>query len=220
MNGAHDLGGAQGFGPVVPEKDEPWFHAEWERRAFALVLAMGATGAWNLDMSRHARERIPPADYLASTYYDIWRKGLERLLVERGLATAEEIAAGASRNPPAELPRRKAIAADLPAALAKGGPTEREASAPARFKEGDGVLAKIMNPVGHTRLPRYVRGRRGRIADARGVHVFPDSNAAGRGENPQWLYSVAFAAREVWGDEAREGDEIRIDLWEPYLERA
>ncbi len=220
MNGPHDLGGAQGFGPVAVEKDEPRFHAEWERRIFALVLAMGATGAWNLDMSRFARERVPPADYLASTYYDIWRKGMERLLVERGLATAEEIAAGASRNPPVELPRRKAIAANVPAALAKGASTEREASAPARFREGDAVRAKIMNPTSHTRLPRYVRGRKGRIVAVRGVHVFPDSNAMGRGENPQWLYAVAFAARAVWGEEAREGDEIRIDLWEPYLERA
>lgn len=219
MNGPHDLGGAQGFGPVVAEKDEPWFHADWERRAFALVLAMGATGAWNLDMSRYARERIPPADYLASTYYDIWRKGMERLLAERGLATAEEIASGHSTRAPAKL-SRKAMAADVPAALAKGAPTEREAVAPARFNKGDAVRARMMNPIGHTRLPRYVRGRNGRIAAIRGVHVFPDSNAMGNGEDPRWLYSVAFDARELWGEEARAGDEIRIDLWEPYLEPA
>ncbi len=219
MNGPHDLGGAQGFGEIAPEPNEPWFHAEWERRVFALVLGMGATGAWNLDMSRHARERIPPADYLASTYYDIWRKGMERLLVERGLATAEEIAAGHSENPPAALPR-KATAESVPLGLAKGGPTEREPKAPARFKPGDPVRARMMNPIGHTRLPRYVRGRTGSIASVRGVHVFPDSNSMGRGEDPQWLYSVAFAARDIWGAEARDGDEIRIDLWEPYLERA
>ncbi len=217
MNGPHDLGGAQGFGAVVPERDEPWFHADWERRAFALVLAMGATGAWNLDMSRYARERIPPADYLASTYYDIWRKGMERLLVEQGLATAEEIAGGRSARTPAKL-SRKAMAADVLPALARGAPTEREAVAPARFKQGDAVRARTMNPVGHTRLPRYVRGRNGRIAAIRGVHVFPDSNAMGHGEDPRWLYSVAFEARELWGEEARAGDEIRIDLWEAYLE--
>ncbi len=160
MNGPHDLGGAHGFGPIVAEPDEPWFHAEWERRAFALTLAMGATGAWTLDMSRQARERIPPADYLASTYYEIWLKGLERLLVEHDLATAEEIATGHSLSPPADVPR-KAIAATVPAALAKGAPTEREPAAPARFKIGDAVRAKVMNPVGHTRLPRYVRGPKG-----------------------------------------------------------
>jgi nitrile hydratase len=218
VNGPHDLGGAHGFGPVVAEKDEPWFHAEWERRAFALVLAMGATGAWNLDMSRHARERIPPADYLASTYYDIWRKGLERLLGEHGLATDEELRAGSSLRPPATL-KRKAIAADVPAALAKGASTERAAVKSALFKIGDAVRAKVMNPSGHTRLPRYVRGRPGKIVHVHGVHVFPDSNAAGRGEGPQWLYSVAFDARELWGEDARAGDEIRIDLFEPYLER-
>jgi nitrile hydratase subunit beta len=219
VNGPHDLGGAQGFGPVVPEPNEPWFHAEWERRVFSLVLAMGATGAWNLDMTRFARERIPPADYLASTYYDIWRKGLERLLVERGLATAEEISAGYSASAPVSLPR-KAMAADVPAALAAGGPTERGAPAPALFKEGDRVRAKVMNPVGHTRLPRYVRGHIGKVTAVRGVHVFPDSSAMGHGEDPRWLYSVAFDARELWGDEARAGDEIRLDLWEPYLEYA
>jgi nitrile hydratase subunit beta len=219
VNGPHDLGGAQGFGPVVPEPNEPWFHAEWERRVFSLVLAMGATGAWNLDMTRFARERIPPADYLASTYYDIWRKGLERLLVERGLATGEEISGGHSASAPVSLPR-KAMAADVPAALAAGGPTERGAPAPALFKEGDRVRAKVMNPVGHTRLPRYVRGHIGKVTAVRGVHVFPDSSAMGHGEDPRWLYSVAFDARELWGDEARAGDEIRLDLWEPYLEYA
>lgn len=219
MNGPHDLGGAQGFGPVVAEKDEPWFHADWERRAFALVLAMGATGAWNLDMTRYARERIPPADYLASTYYDIWRKGMERLLVERGLATTEEIAAGRSTSAPKALPR-KATAANVPAALEKGAPTEREAHAPARFKIGEAVRAKVMNPVGHTRLPRYARGRAGTIVHVHGVHVYPDASAVGRGEDPQWLYSVAFAAQEIWGEDAREGDEILVDLFEPYLEPA
>jgi nitrile hydratase subunit beta len=219
MNGPHDLGGAQGFGPVTPERDEPWFHADWERRAFALVLGMGATGAWNLDMSRQARERIPPAEYLASSYYEIWLKGLQRLLVEKGLVTEEEVAKGRSAHPATVLPR-KATADAVPAALAKGAPTERPQDAPPCFKIGDGVRARVINPSGHTRLPRYVRGRRGKVEAVRGTHVFPDSNAAGRGEDPQWLYSVAFDAMEVWGPEARSGDEIRIDMWEPYLERA
>jgi nitrile hydratase beta subunit len=218
VNGPHDLGGAQGFGPVTPEPNEPWFHAEWERRAFALTLAMGATGAWNLDMSRHARERIPPADYLSSTYYDLWRKGLERLVVERGLATQAEVEAGRSLAPPAALPRT-IQAADVPAALAKGARYDREPTAPARYEVGDGVRARVMNPVGHTRLPRYIRGRTGAIARIHGVHVFPDANAAGRGEDPQWLYSVAFEATEIWGPDARDGDAIYVDLFEPYLER-
>ncbi len=219
MNGPHDLGGAHGFGPVRAEPNEPSFHANWERRTFALTLAMGATGAWNLDMSRHARERIPPADYLGSTYYEIWLKALERLVAEKGIATAEEMRSGRSANPPRGALKR-VDAADVPAALAKGSPTARTPRAPALFKTGDAVRARLMNPVGHTRLPRYVRGRAGTIAMVHGVHVFPDAHAAGRGEDPQWLYSVAFDARALWGAEAHAGDEIRLDLWEPYLERA
>ncbi len=219
MNGPHDLGGEQGFGPVVPEPDEPWFHQDWERRVFALTLAMGGTGTWTLDMMRQARERIPPADYLASSYYQIWLKGLERILVEKGLVTADELARGKSAAPPVPLKRK--VAADAVAAgLAKGSPTAREPQAPALFKVGDAVRARVMNPLGHTRLPRYVRGRRGRIAALRGVHVFADASAAGRGEDPHWLYSVSFDAAEVWGPEGRSGDTIVIDLWEPYLERA
>ncbi len=217
MNGPHDLGGAHGFGPVVPELDEPPFHADWERRMFALTLAMGGTGMWTLDMSRHAREQVPPPDYLASTYYEIWLKGLERLLVERGLATDEEIASGRASEPPIPLPR-KPTADKVAAGLARGAPTEREPSAAAVFNVGDNVRARIINPSGHTRLPRYVRGRRGRIAAVRGAHVFADASAAGRDEDARWLYSVAFDAAEVWGPEGRAGDEIVIDLWEPYLE--
>jgi nitrile hydratase len=219
MNGPHDLGGAQGFGPIAPERNEPTFHARWERRVFAMMLAMGATGAWTLDMSRHSRERIPPADYLASTYYEIWLKGLQRLLVEKGLATHEEIRTGRSASSPVALPR-KPTAQLVPAILAKGAPTERPSAAPALFNVGDWVRAKVMNPAGHTRLPRYVRGRAGRVAKIHGAHVFPDSSALGRGEDPQWLYGVGFDAVEVWGPQGRAGDEIMLDLWEPYLERA
>jgi len=219
MNGPQDLGGAQGFGPVRPEPNEPVFHTEWERRAAALSLAMNATGMWNIDVVRHARERIPPAEYLASTYYEIWLKGLERLLVENGLVTAEELAAGHMTAPPAALKRRP-TAAEIPALLAKGAPTERPVRKSAAFSVGDKVHTTQINPAGHTRLPRYSRGRNGTIAAIRGVHVFPDMNSARRDENPQWLYSVAFDARELWGPEAKSGDEVLIDLWEPYLERA
>lgn len=177
---------------------------------------MGGTGAWNLDMSRHARERIPPADYLSSSYYEIWIKGLERLLTERGLIAAEEIAAVHAIQAPVPL-SRKPTPATVPSLLAKGAPSERQPAAPALFEIGDRVRAKVMNPAGHTRLPRYLRGRAGRIVRVFGAHVFPDRNAHGLGEDPQWLYSVAFAATEVWGPQARRGDEVLADLWEPYL---
>jgi nitrile hydratase len=219
MNGPHDLGGAHGFGPIAPEPDEPVFHVDWERRAAALSLAMGGTGVWNIDMARHARERIPPAEYLAASYYEKWLKGLERLLVEHGLVSAEELHTGHARGPSVALPR-KPTGESAAAGISRGGRYDRPAAAPALFSVGDRVRAKNMHPAGHTRLPRYVRGRQGRIAAVHGVHVFPDSNAAGKGEDPRWLYSVAFAADELWGPQGRAGDEVLLDLWEPYLERA
>ena len=217
MNGPHDLGGAHGFGPIAPEVKEPVFHHEWERRAAALSLAVNATGTWNIDMVRHARERIPPAEYLAASYYEKWLKGLERLLAEGGLATQAEIDAGHGSSAPRALPR-KVAAVDVSAMLSKGSSYERPPTAPALFKVGDRVRAKVMNTAGHTRLPRYVRGHKGRITRIHGVHVFPDANSTGKGEDPRWLYSVAFDAREVWGPEGRPGDSVCLDLWEPYLE--
>jgi nitrile hydratase beta subunit len=218
VNWPHDLGGAQSFGPVTPEAEEPVFHAEWERRALALSLSMNASGVWNIDMVRHARERIPPAEYLAASYYEKWLKGLERLLVEHGLVTPEELATGKSLSPSRSLPR-KPTAATVPAMLGKGTSFDRAPASAAMFKVGDKVRAKVMHPPGHTRLPRYVRGRVGRIAALRGAHVYPDANSKGEGEDPRWLYSVTFAAGEVWGPQGHEGDEIVLDLWEPYLER-
>lgn len=219
MNGPHDLGGAQSFVPIAPELNEPVFHAEWERRAAALSLAMNATGMWNIDKVRYARERIPPAGYALSSYYEKWLRGLERLVVEHDLVHGAEFDAKRSLDPPKILPR-KPLAADVPALLAKGSRYDRPAKSAALFAVGNKVRARVMNPLGHTRLPRYVRGRTGEIARVHGVHVFPDSNAAGKGEDPRWLYSVAFDAAEVWGPEGRPGDAIHLDLWEPYLERA
>ena len=93
MNGAHDMGGMDGFGPVEREADEPIFHDEWERRAFALTVAMGFYGRWNIDASRHARENREPLGYLRDSYYERWLYGLETLLEQNGLVTREEIAA-------------------------------------------------------------------------------------------------------------------------------
>jgi nitrile hydratase subunit beta len=219
MNGAQDLGGMMGFGPVGPEEDEPVFHADWERRAFALVLAMGATGAWNLDVSRHARESLDPARYLSSTYYQIWLDGLARLLREAELATVDELATGRTAAPPRPL-KRVLAAADVDRALTTGAPTHREPQGAARFRAGDIVRARNLHPFGHTRLPRYVRGRTGEIARVNGAHVFPDSHAHGLGEDPQWLYTVRFTARELWGENRNGADAVHADLWEPYLEPA
>jgi nitrile hydratase subunit beta len=217
MNGAQDMGGMMGFGPVVPEKDEPVFHADWERRAFALNLAMGAPGGWNIDQGRAAREALHPADYLAKSYYQIWIAGLETLMAERGLVTPDEIDAGKSLHPPKAVPR-VLTAESVPSALARGGPTERPAETPQRFQVGQRLRARNIHPVGHTRLPRYVRGHVGSVTHVHGAHVLPDSNAMGLGENPQWLYTVRFEAQEVWGEAADRTASVSIDAWETYLE--
>src|SRR5688572_9623824 len=129
MNGGQDLGGMMGFGPVEAEPDEPWIHAPWERRAYGLTLAMGATGAWNLDASRHARESLPPAEYLSSTYYEIWTKGLERLVVQSGLAQQGELRLGRALAPPAPV-KRVLKAEEVPGLLAKGSRYDRESDVP------------------------------------------------------------------------------------------
>lgn len=208
MNGPHDLGGAQGFGPIAPEAGEPRFHDEWERRAFALTLAMGASGAWNLDQARSARESLPPALYLSSSYYQIWFEALERLLEARGLTRVQ---------PGAPTPPRVLKAADVPAVLARGGPTERAPTREARFAVGDAVRARMMHPTGHTRLPRYLRGHVGQIEAVRGMHVYPDTHAAGEGEQPCWLYTVRFEAKTLWGADTTAAS-VHVDCWEPYLD--
>jgi nitrile hydratase beta subunit len=217
MNGAHDMGGMHGFGPVTPEPNEPVFHAEWERRAFALTLAMATPGGWNIDMLRSARENRPPAEYLSMSYYQIWFAALETMLAERGLVAGDEIDAGRSLRPTKPV-KRILSPGDVAQVLYRGGPTERETDSAAKFKTGDTVRAKTINPVTHTRLPRYMRGHVGTIERVIGCHVFPDSNALGSGEDPQWLYTVRFEACELWGEGADPTVAVSVDAWEPYLE--
>jgi nitrile hydratase len=208
-----------GFGRIAFEPDEPWFHAGWERRAFGVTLAMGATGSWSIDTSRHARETLPPAEYLSSSYYEVWTKGVEKLVVQAGLVSAEELRIGKALTPPAPV-KRVVKAEEVPAMLARGGPASRPAEHPARFAVGDRVVTRNMHPKGHTRLPRYARDKEGVVELVHGVHVFPDSNAHGGGENPQWLYTVRFSGRELWGEEADATIVVSIDAWESYLEPA
>jgi nitrile hydratase len=216
MNGIHDMGGLQCFGPVEPEPNEPVFHSAWEARALALNRAMGYARLWNIDMSRAAIENLDPEVYLTRSYYEKWLLRLEQLLLERGLVEADEIAAGHARRPGQALPRRL-DAANVAAALTRGS-YAREAQAPARFKAGDRVRTRNINPATHTRLPRYARGHVGTIECVRGCHVFPDTVAIGQGENPQWLYTLLFEGRELWGDGADPNLKVSIEAFEPYLE--
>ena len=219
MNGGQDLGGAHGHGPVMPEPNEPVFHAEWEKRAFALTLAMGMPGGWNIDMSRFARENRAPPEYLSMSYYQIWLAGLEKLMAERGLVSPEEITAGHAIGTPKPVPRTLS-AADVAKVLYRGGPTERETNTAPRFGIGDRIRAKNINPATHTRLPRYVRGHVGTVERVQGCHVFPDSAAIERGENPQWLYTVVFDNRDLWGADADPTVKVSIEAFEPYLDPA
>jgi nitrile hydratase len=212
-----DLGGRPGFGPVVRDADDSVFHAAWESRVLALTLAMGATGGWNIDMARAARETLP--DYLNLSYYEIWLGGLEKLLVAKGLVKAEELASGRAQHPP--KPFDRILRADQVAArLAKGSPTARPPTAPARYRLGQRVATRAAPVDHHTRLPAYLRGRTGTVERILGCHVYADSHAQGLGEDSQWLYTVCFDARELWGTEAAPGDGVSFDAWQPYLEPA
>ena len=218
MNGVHDMGGMHGMGPVEVEKDEPVFHAEWEARTYALTIACGSHRKWNIDVSRHSRERMPPADYLAATYYERWLFGLRTLLVEQGLVTARELKTGRAEGQadPAGVLRVNQVENFLANRIRARVDVE---VAP-RFRAGQGVVARNIHPSGHTRLPRYARGRRGVIDRDYGVFIFPDTNAMTRDKKPQHLYGVRFAARELWGQAASARDSVYVNLWDDHLDPA
>ena len=216
MNGVHDMGGMHGFGPVKHEPNEPVFHAPWEGRVLALRRAVGAWRRWNIDAGRHTIETLPPADYLRLSYYEKWLESTIKLVLGAGLVAQRELETG-HRDPAVPVATPQLTADKVLPAIMAGGPTLRETSAKPLFTAGQAVRARDINPVGHTRLPRYVRGRRGTIECDHGAHVFPDSNAKFEGENPQFLYTVRFEARELWGEAANPADAVYLDLWEDYL---
>lgn len=219
MNGAQDMGGVMGFGPVVPEPNEPVFHGRWEERVLAMTVAMGRVAGWSADEGRFARENVRPQDYLNRSYYEIWFAGLTKLLADRGMVMPDEIVAGKSLHPAKPAPRILKTD-DVAPMLSAGRPSERPLNVPGRFQIGARVRALNIHPTGHTRLPRYVRGRTGVVTHLHGGHVFPDTNAAGLGENPQWLYTVRFAGTELWGAAADPTVTVSVDAWESYLEAA
>ena len=221
MNGVHDMGGQQGFGPVLLEKAEPLFHANWESRAMAITVAMGASGQWNIDLSRSARESLPPAIYLSSSYYEIWIRALEKLMLERNMVTQAELQAGQQLTAPVKVSKVLNIG-NVDAALKAGTPTERSIGQPALFKVGQKVRARNMHPQGHTRLPRYVRGHVGTIVSLHGGHVMPDQHTL-RALPPfkvavEWLYTVVFDGPTLWGAGTDPRLEVTVDAWESYLE--
>jgi len=216
MDGIHDMGGMHGFGKVEPEENEPVFHAAWEARCLALNRAMGAIGAWTIDEGRAGIERLPPDVYLARSYYGKWALRLWNMVIARGFAGADELATGHALHS-AKPTKRKFGITEVPRALTRGS-FARPAPAPARFKVGNRVRARNIHPQTHTRLPRYVRGHIGIIDAIRGCHVFPDSVVIGAGENPQWLYTVLFDGRELWGESTDPTLKVSIEAFEPYLQ--
>ncbi|MBT7354308.1 MAG: nitrile hydratase subunit beta [Acidiferrobacteraceae bacterium] len=223
MSGGHDLGGLSGLGPIAPEPEssEPVFHAEWEKRVFALTMASGFLRRWNLDESRHARERQHPADYLRNSYYENWLAGLQTLLVEKDLLSAKELATGASQSGVSDDEAAPLQAKDVPQILSRGGPVEMVIERAPCFTLGDRVRVCSQDPKAHTRAPAYVRGRVGLIKAHHGAHVFADQHARGQRVGHH-LYSVAFSSSELWGS-PENGDtefKVMVDLWEPHLELA
>lgn len=219
MNGPHDLGGQMGFGPIAPEVDEPVFHAEWEKRALGLTLCANYLGAWTGDEGRHARERLYPGTYYRSSYYEIWIRAIESVLQRHGFVTAADLEAGRPVDP-AAMPKRTLAADFVPTLLARGTPYSRPVDAAPAFAVGDRVRTINFHPTHHTRLPRYARGKLGTIDAVHEGFVLPDTNAHAKGENPERLYTVLFAATELWGPDADPTSTVSIDAFESYLERA
>jgi nitrile hydratase subunit beta len=213
-NSVHDMGGMHGFGTVEVEADEPVFHTDWEARVYALQRAMGGTGLWTIDGGRASLENLLPIEYLAASYYKRWFLGLERRVVAHGLVGEDEIAAGRMLRPGIRLNHKLTL--DDAKAMSFAN-FDRPAPRPARFKVGDAVRTRNMHPLTHTRLPRYARGKSGHIEAVRGCHVFPDTAAMGAGEDPQWLYTVVFSGRELWGEAADPSINVSIEAFEPYL---
>ena len=219
MNGAHDVGGMQTFGPIRPVKNEPVFHARWEGRITAIYSALGTWRRWNADSGRQAREFLPPPVYLSLNYFQLRYTQVVELLVGSGLATRAEIESGR----PAKGTQKTVpplTAENVGAWFANGNPKKRDVAAAPTFQPGQRVRARNINPATHTRLPRYARGKFGIIERDHGVFVFPDSNAQGRGEQPQHVYAVRFDARELWGEQANAKDTVVLDMWDAYLEPA
>lgn len=217
MDGVHDMGGMDGFGKVEPERNEPVFHAAWEGRALAMDRALRALGTWKIDVDRYGIESLPPHVYLASSYYQRRFLRTVRLLAERGLVGADEMEAGHALHPAKDMGRGAFTIADVVRVMRRGSYT-RPAPSPARFRIGERVRAKNIHPKSHTRLPRYVRGHVGVVERIQGCHVFPDSVVAGKGEDPQWLYTVRFEAQELWGADADPTVKVSVEAFEPYLE--
>jgi nitrile hydratase beta subunit len=218
LNGIHDMGGMQDMGAIEYAKTEPVFHEAWEGRLYAMSYAVQGTGKLRLGL-RPPMESIPPAEYLRMSYYERWLTSITERLIASGLATRAEIESG--RAGTGSIKATFALSpAEAVAAQFKIPATRRDLPVAARFQAGQSVRARNINPVTHTRSPRYARGKSGSIERDHGVFVFSDTSAYSQGENPQHLYSVRFSARELWGEQGAPHDAVYLDMFEDYLEPA
>ena len=217
MDGIHDLGGMHGFGAVEVEDNEPVFHEVWEGRVNVMLGHVLGAGIGNVDRFRHAIERMPPRLYLRSSYYERWMHSIETLLVEHGELSREQIEAALVRL-------RSGGAAEVRQGTERrrppGSGAKRQIDRPPRFGVGEAVRTRAFHPTGHTRLPRYARGKTGTIEEIYPAFVYPDSNAHDGGEQPQHVYSVVFRGEELWQEDAEPGTRVSLDLFEDYLESA
>ena len=219
MNGVHDLGGMHGFGPVVREPNEPVFHADWEKRVFAMTLSAMGRRVCNVDEFRRAIEHMPPPSYLAATYYEKWLHALESLLVEKGVVTREELESGHAAASAAARASERPDGGAVDSFDSSAVKLRFDKKYKSAFRPGDRVIARNFNPEHHTRLPRYARGKRGVVRYDQGVFVFPDTHAHGQGGKPQHVYTVEFDAEELWGADRNERAPVYLDCWEDYLQR-
>ncbi len=211
-----------GFGRVPVEASTP-FHAAWELRVAAIMLGLLRRGLYNLDSFRHGIETMAPAHYLRASYFERWRTSVEQNLIRSGAlspAELDERRRALEQGTVPSAPRQSPRVAEVPDSLGQRPSFVRELEASPRFRSGDRIRTRNLNPSGHTRLPGYARGKRGRIDRVYPGFVFPDTNAHGQGENPQYLYNVRFEASELWGDAAEPASSVAIDLFESYLEAA
>jgi len=216
MNGAHDLGGLMGFGPINADKNEPLFHADWEKRALGITVCCDCLGAWTIDENRFAIESIPPVTYLSGSYYQNWIRALEKLLLRHGFVNEEELTSGAKQFD--DHRASKAIQPEMVAGMLSSGTCQKKIASQARFSPGQQVRTKNTHPTGHTRLPRYARDKVGTVEAVQGSYTFPDDSAHGKPDSVQWLYTVVFSGTELWGEAADKSLHVSIDAWESYLE--
>ena len=220
MNGIHDIGGMDNIGPVNIEKDEPVFHDDWERKVYAMTLATMGAGIFVTDEVRYMTETIPPRDYLTFTYYEKWLYSLEQMMLQKNVVARDELDSGRVTAPEMAAGIEAASPERMQYGMNNRIPVFVDTDIPPKFKTGDEIIARNINPLHHTRIPRYIRGRRGVVGMHHGIFLLPDTNAHGGPDKPQHVYNVRFSARELWGEETPANDSLYIDLFDDYMDPA